>query len=308
MVYKIAISSSDINEIEYNLKRKGFQLDEISYSINNYAIAQISAIDKENDEDNEDEFNPSSYTVIIDVKKKACCKFDFYGHKTDGIKILAKPKKGKHFIFYPYFDIKFISTIGGKSTPHILVTYIDYCELSMFMQYEYNRNNKTDYDGYIYACIFELGNNSLVLRSSSKFKFNDWVHYENSVEVCLIDPDCLIRSEDNFSLFAYKQLSKNKYDSEYDIKREYMYDFDGIWNTSLYCTDRRIIPLEGDDFFDVVNDIDGEIRAEISQELEERRQIREEEYDWRLEQDMLEYDNRAFNEMIDDYEAWGNID
>ena len=46
MVYKIAISSSDINEIEYNLKRKGFQLDEISYSINNYAIAQISAIDK----------------------------------------------------------------------------------------------------------------------------------------------------------------------------------------------------------------------------------------------------------------------
>ena len=87
-----------------------------------------------------------------------------------------------------------------------------------------------------------------------------------------------------------------------------MYDFDGIWNTSLYCTDKRIIPLEGDDFFDVVNDIDGEIRAEISQELEERRQIREEEYDWRLEQDMLEYDNRAFNEMIDDYEAWGNID
>ena len=51
MVYKIAICSSDINEIEYNLKRKGFQLDEISYSINNYAIAQISAIDKENDED-----------------------------------------------------------------------------------------------------------------------------------------------------------------------------------------------------------------------------------------------------------------
>ena len=80
MVYKIAISSSDIKEIEYNLKIKGFQLDEISYSINNYAIAQISAIDKENDEDEdyEDEFNPSSYTVIIDVKKKACCKFDFY--------------------------------------------------------------------------------------------------------------------------------------------------------------------------------------------------------------------------------------
>ena len=82
MVYKIAISSSDINEIEYNLKRKGFQLDEISYSINNYAIAQISAIDKDEDDDDEDEFSPSSYTVIIDVKKKICCKFDFYGHKT----------------------------------------------------------------------------------------------------------------------------------------------------------------------------------------------------------------------------------
>ena len=305
MVYKIEISHYDIEKIEENLRRNGFQLDEISYSINNYAIAKISTIDRDEDED---EFYPSSYTVIIDVKKKICCKFDFYGHKTDGTKILAKPKIGKHFIFYPYFDINFISTIGGKSTPHILVTYIDHCELSMFMQYEYSRNNSTDYEGYIYACIFELGNNSLVFRSSSKFKFNDWVHYENSVEVCLIDPDCLICSEDNFSLFAYKQLSKCKYDSEYDIKREYMYDFDGIWNTSLYCTDRRIIPLEGEDFFDVVNDIDGEIRAEISQELEERRRAREDEYDWKLEQDILEYDNRSFGEMMDDYEAWGNHD
>lgn len=300
MVSKIEISSSDIEKIEVNLKRKGLQLNDISYSINGFSIANVSRI---NPDDDTDDFEPSYYTVIIDIKKKTYCKFDFYGHKTDGTKILSKPKIGKHFIFYPYFDIKFISTIGGKSAPHILVTYIDYCELSIFMQYEYSRNNRTDYEGYIYACIFELGSDNLVLRGSSKFKFNDWVHYENSVEVCLIDPDCLIYSEDNFSLFAYKQLSKCEYDSEYDIKREYMYDFDGIWNTSLYCAEKRIIPLGDEDFFDVVNAINSELETEISQELEERRRIREDEYDWIREQDMLEDDNRAFNEMIDDYEV-----
>ena len=305
MVYKIEISPSDIEKIEVNLKRKGLQLNKICYSINGFAIANVSRI---NPDDDPDDFEPSYYTVIIDVKKKTCCKFDFYGHKTDGTKILSKPKIGKHFIFYPYFDINFISTIGGKSTPHILVTYIDHCELSMFMQYEYSRNNSTDYEGYIYACIFELGGDNLVLRGSSKFKFNDWVHYKNSVEVCLVDPDCLIHSEYNSSLFAYKQLSKCEYDSEYDIKREYMYDFDGIWNTSLYCTDKRIIPLDGEDFFDVVNAINCEIKAKIAEELEGRRRAREDEYDWKLEQDMLEYDNRNFNNMIDDYEAWGNLD
>lgn len=305
MDYKTILNSSDIRKIEENLKRKGLQLDNISYLINGFAIANVSRI---NPDDDTDEFEPSYYTVIIDAKKKTCCKFDFYGHKTDGTKILAKPKIGKHFIFYPYFDIKFISTIGGKSTRHILVSYIDYCELSMFMQYKYNRNNRTDYEGYIYACIFELGNDNLVLRGSSKFKFNDWVHYKNSVEVCLIDPDCLIPTEDNFSLFAYKRLSKCEYDSEYDIKREYMYDFDGIWNTSLYCTDKRIIPLDNDDFFDVVNAISCEIEAEIAQEHEQERWDRYEEDSWKLEQDMLEYDNISFGEMMDDYEAWGNLD
>ena len=87
-----------------------------------------------------------------------------------------------------------------------------------------------------------------------------------------------------------------------------MYDFDGIWNTSLYCTDKRIIPLDDEDFFDVVNNISSEIQDEISQDLEERKRIREDEYDWKLDQDMLEYDNRCFGDMIDDYEAWGNLD
>lgn len=33
-----------------------------------------------------------------------------------------------------------------------------------------------------------------------------------------------------------------------------------------------------------------------------------EELNWMAEQDMLEYENRRFNEMRDDYEAWGNLD
>ena len=288
MVYKIEISHYDIEKIEENLRRKGFQLDEISYSINNYAIAKISTIDRD-----EDEFYPSSYTVIIDVKKKICCKFDFYGHKTDGIKILAKPKKGRHFIFDACFDIKFISTIDGEATPYILVSYLDYdgnyiCD-------------EDDCEGFIYIEIYTVSNNDLNFRSSRKFRFEDCSHYKNSVEVCLIDAE-------NSSLFAYKQLSKCEYDSEYDIRREYMYDFDGIWNTSQYCTNKRIIPLDGEDFFDVVNAISCEIKAEIAEELEERRRAREDEYDWKIEQDMVEYDNRSFGEMMDDYEAWGNHD
>ena len=108
MVYKIEISSSDIKHIEENLRRKDLQLNEISYSINGFAIANVSRI---NPDEDTDDFEPSYYTVIIDVKKKTCCKFDFYGHKTNGTKILAKPKIGKHFIFYPYFDIDFMERI-----------------------------------------------------------------------------------------------------------------------------------------------------------------------------------------------------
>lgn len=52
---------------------------------------------------------------------------------------------------------------------------------------------------------------------------------------------------------------------------------------------------------------------DIDWEEEKRRQKelnweRYEELSWKLEQDMMEYDNRSFNDMIDDYEAWGNID
>ena len=289
MVSKIEISPSDIEKIETNLKREGLQLDEISYSINGFAIANVSTINP----DDEDDFWASYYAVIIDVRTKACCKFDIYGHKTDGIKIFAKPKKGRHFIFDPCFDIKFISTVDGESTPYILISYLDYDE-------NYG-NDKEDYEGFIYTEIYTVANNELNFRSSRKFRFEDCSHYKNSVEVCLVDFE-------NSCLFAYKHLSKCKYDSEYDIKREYMYDFDGIWNTSLYCTDKRIIPLDGEDFFNVVNAISCEIKAEIAEELEERRWAREDEYERELEQDMLKYDNRNFNDMLDDYEAWGNLD
>ena len=283
MVYKIEISSSDIKHIEENLRRKDLQLNEISYSINGFAIANVSRI---NPDEDTDDFEPSYYTVIIDVKKKTCCKFDFYGHKTDGIKILSKPQKGRHFIFDACFDIRFISTIDGKASPYILVSYLDY-------DANY-RCDEDDNEGYIYTYIYKLSNNDLKFEGASKFRFEDCYHYVNSVEVCLID------IEDNSSLFAYKQLSKCEYDSEYDIKREYMYDFDGIWNTSLYCTGEKIILLDGEDFFDVVNAISSEIKAEIAEELEERRRAREDEYDWKLEQDMLEYDNRSIWEMMDD--------
>ena len=52
-------------------------------------------------------------------------------------------------------------------------------------------------------------------------------------------------------------------------------------------------------------DIDWEEERRLQKELNWERY---EEFSWKLEQDMMEYDNRSFNEMIDDYEAWGNLD
>ena len=46
----------------------------------------------------------------------------------------------------------------------------------------------------------------------------------------------------------------------------------------------------------------------MEEELEERRRAREDEYGWKLEQDMLEYDNRSYRDMIDDYKAFENLD
>ena len=61
-----------------------------------------------------------------------------------------------------------------------------------------------------------------------------------------------------------------------------------------------IIFLDGDDFLDVANVIGREIEAEIAKEREQERWDRYEEDSWKLEQDMLEYDNRSIWEMMDD--------
>ena len=52
-------------------------------------------------------------------------------------------------------------------------------------------------------------------------------------------------------------------------------------------------------------DIDWEEERRLQKELNWERY---EEFSWKLEQDMMEYENQSFNEMIDDYEAWGNLD
>lgn len=52
-------------------------------------------------------------------------------------------------------------------------------------------------------------------------------------------------------------------------------------------------------------DIDWEEEKRIQKEMNWERF---EELNWMAEQDMLEYENRRFNEMLDDYEVWGNLD
>jgi hypothetical protein len=75
----------------------------------------------------------------------------------------------------------------------------------------------------------------------------------------------------NYPEGVFEILSLTGIDSEYDIKREYVYDFDGIWNTSLYCTEKRIITLNGEDFLDLMYEIQSEILTEISAERERER-------------------------------------
>ena len=277
MINKVEITSHIIKEIEEYLKKENLLLNEISYCVNGFAIAEVAEILESSDLDI---FTPPVFTVIIDVQKIQCCEFEFYGYETDGIRILRKPKKSKFPICCEWFTMEFIETIDGKPTPYILISHLDFLVDTNSIE----RN-------FIRTCIFNFSNPHDNFNNSYTFKFENCLVCDKSVEVNLIDID-------NPILFAYKLNP-----------RECMSNFDGLWNTSLYCTNKRIIPLfDDEDFGDAVNSICSEIEDEIAEDYEERKQLRDDEISWKIEQDMLEYDNRCFGEMLDEYEAWGNLD
>ena len=242
-IYKIR--PKDIEKIELYLKNKGLFLQEISEAVNGFTIAHVSLIEKVEDIEEQTEFN-----IVINLTKCLCCKFSFYGHRTDGLRIYSHPKTGKLEIFNPAFHISFVKTISGNMTPYILITYLDFVYDSMY--------DDGNYEGRIFASIIDFST-SENYNNCASFKFDDCLHYDNSVKVYQID------NEGYAGLFAYKLISKSGYDDLYS-ENEYEYidqlAFDGIWNKTVWCANERIIPLSGKSFFDKANEIMDKIRNE----------------------------------------------
>lgn len=250
------IHPNDLKSIELYLEEKGLILCNISRVVNNFAIARVALIEEPEDPEEQREFN-----VVINIRETICCKFDFWGHRTDGLRIYNHPQNSKLNIYDPGFDITFIDTINGNPTPYILITYTDF--------YYDSRYDNGNYEGRVYAKIIDFSALKNYNNSAS-FKFEDCLHYDNSVKVFLID------DEEYPGLFAYKLVSKSDYD-DYDDYDDYFDDerinFDGIWNKTLWCVDKRIIPLEGGDIFVLADKIMKEI-------VEERNSEDDSDYDY----------------------------
>lgn len=82
------IHPDDLSKIELYLEEKGLFLHNISKAVNNFAIAHVSLIEDPEDIDVQSEFD-----VVINLQETICCKFNFYGHRTDGLKNLQSPQK-----------------------------------------------------------------------------------------------------------------------------------------------------------------------------------------------------------------------
>lgn len=234
------IHPNDLSRIELYLEEKGLFLHNISRAVNNFAIAHVSLVEEPEDIDIQREFN-----IVINLQETICCKFNFYGHRTDGLRIYNHPKNCKLNIYNPAFHITFIETIHGNPTPYILITYTDF-----FYDSRYDDGN---YEGKVYATIIDFSALKNYNNSAS-FKFEDCLHYNNTVKVFLID------DEEYPGLFAYKLVSKCEYDDDFeDMERDY---FDGIWNKTVWCTNKRIIPLEDENIYELADEIMEEIREE----------------------------------------------
>ena len=233
-----------IKKIERYLEEKGLFLNNISKAVNNFAIAHVSLIEEPQNIEEQSEFN-----VVINLRNNLLCKFHFYGHRTDGLRIYSQPKIGNFRIFDPAFHMSFIRTLSGDETPYILITYTDFIYDS--------RYDNGNYEGKIYASIIDFSALENY-NNDACFKFDDCLHCDNSVKVFLID------DEKYPGFFAYSLISERVYDDlyidEYEIVEQNL--FDGIWNKTLWCTNRRIIPLDGENIYDKADEMMNEIRDE----------------------------------------------
>lgn len=80
----------------------------------------------------------------------------------------------------------------------------------------------------------------------------------------------MIDDEEYPGLFAYKLVSKCEYDDDFEDME--MDDYDGIWNKTLWCTNKRIIPLKDENIY--------ELADEIMEEIKEEQGDSEEDFDY----------------------------
>lgn len=260
------IHPKDYNKIENYLKEKGLNLEWISESVNNFAIAHVSLIEPPEDTEEQQEFQ-----VVINLREQLCCKFNFFGYRTDGLRIYNQSKLTNPKFLDCKFNISFIETINGAPTSFILITYTDFT-----YDIDYDDDN---YEGKIFASIVDFSA-SENYNNTAVFKFSDFLNYTNSVKVSLID-------DENYpGIFAYKLVSEGNHDyDDYEDSRDYedvmaRERFSGIWNKTLWCVNKRIIPLESDNIFQEANNIMYEIRKE-QQSCEE-----DDDYDYNYDDEM----------------------
>jgi hypothetical protein len=226
-----------IKKMELYFEKKGLFLQSISCAVRSLVIANVSLIEKPDEMEEQTDF-----TVVVDLSKMLCRKFNFFGHRTDGLRIYNQPKTGDLKLFYPAFHVSFIKTISGETTRYVLITHSDFLYDSLY--------DNGNYEGTIYVSIYDfLRVPDLVSRA--RFKFDDFVHYKNTVNVYLIDEECYP------DLFAYELISdEDDYDSPAPIwgdpdDIEERKSYDGIWD----CNNQKLIPLGGHNLYDKANEI-----------------------------------------------------
>lgn len=236
------IHPTDLQLIEEYLLKKGLELVCISEHINWFAIAKVTLISPA------DIYEQTEFNVIIDLRKKICCKFDFWDNITDGLKIYQETSNDISIkISEPYFNMSFIKTIGGSNTPYILIQYCN------SYRHQFGEDNL---DQKVYIQIMDFSSSQSFVFGCS-FTFNEWSDYDKPIELYLLD---------NYPrLFAYRFTTIE--DAEMNFWDFNKYSFNGILNTSLWG-EKKHITLHGENVFSVAD--------ELYKEIEEDRRMNDE--------------------------------
>ena len=97
------------------------------------------------------------------------------------------------------------------------------------------------------------------------------------------------------------------------VDNEIIYDYEDV-NYIVSLTDSGRIEIDKGILEDAINEGDSEYSVILDSiesheaEIEEREREEWERFQWEMEQDCIRQANRDFEDMMNDYDAWGNID